>query len=117
MKGELGSVVEKPKIQDQGSDAVERVRLTGKAWKQTGGYQNPEWQEGLKSCKTGARAAARQHQVTRAIVVVTVHPGDCHKVRKLPEENHQEERPCFKGELTARRGPADQRRHGARNGP
>src|SRR5262245_25479930 len=97
MKRELGSVVEIPKTQDQGSDAVEHVRLACEAWKQTQGDQNPERQEGLQSRKTGARVAARQHQVTRAIVVVTVHPGDRHEVRKLPEENHQEERPCFKG--------------------
>src|SRR5215470_15811245 len=113
MKREPGSVVEKTNTQNQGSDAVAHIRLACEAWQQTQGYQTPEWQEGLQSRKTGARAAVRQHQVARAIVVVTVHPGDCHEVRKLPEENHQEERPCFKGELTARCGPADQGRHGA----
>src|SRR5262245_40726927 len=117
MKRELGSVVEKPKTQDQGSDAVEHVRLAREAWQQTQGYQTPKWQERLQSRKTGAGVAARQHEIARAIVVVTVHPGDCHEVRKLPEENHQEERPSFKGQLIARCGPADQGRHGAWNGP
>src|SRR5262245_22571809 len=117
MKRELSSVVEKPKTENQGSDAVEHVRLGCEARKQTQGDQNTEWQESLQSRKTVARVTARQHQVARAIVVVTVHPRDCHEMWELPKENHQEERPCFKGELTARCGPADQGRHGAWNGP
>src|SRR5262249_13707416 len=117
MKRELDSVVEKPKTQNQGSDAVEHVRLARKAWKQAEWYQSPQRQESLQSRKSASRGAARQHEVTRAIVVVTVHPGDCHEVWELPEKNHQEERPCFKGELTASCGPADQGRHGPWKGP
>src|SRR5689334_21586434 len=117
MKRELGSEVEKPKTQDQGSDAVEHVQLACEAWQQAEGYQNPQWQESLQSRKTASRGAGRQHEVTRAMVVVTVHPGDCHEVWELPEKNHQEERPCFKGEPTASCGPADQGRHGPWNGP
>src|SRR5215467_14241823 len=111
MEREPHSEVEKPNTENQSSDAVEHAHLACESWKQTQRYQKPEWEEGLQSRKTLRRGAMWQHQVARAIVVVTVHPGDRHEVRKLPEENHQEERPCFKGELVARCGPADHGRH------
>src|SRR5262249_3703010 len=116
MKCELHSEVEKPNTENQGPDAVEHAPLACKGWKHTQRYQKSEWQDGLQSRNTRRRGTMRQNDVARAIVVVTVHPGDRHEMRKLPEENHQEESPCFNGELTARCGPADQGRHSAWNG-
>ncbi len=41
----------------------------------------------------------RQHQVTGAIIILAVHPGDGHKVRELPEEEHRVECPGLEGQL------------------
>src|SRR5438309_8290855 len=90
--------------------------MASKEWIQSHGYQPLQRQKRLKSSKTWPRVAMRQHHVAGAIVVVTVHPGDRHEVRKLPQENDREERPCFESQLTGRCGPPDQWRHGARNG-
>src|SRR5689334_25147983 len=111
MKRESRSIVGKTKTDKQGFNAVSDAWLAQEGWKKTYGHQDGERQKRLQTRKPAIRGPTGQHQVSGAIVILAVHPGDCHEVRKLPEEDNTEEHPCLEGQLSRRCGPADQRRH------
>src|ERR1700741_2153775 len=105
---EFQSEGEKADSQCQRSDRIEQMRPTVVRRKQADEYQKEEWQQCLQTHHTASQEAVRKDDITRALVVVAVHPRDCHEMRKLPAKHDREEQPRFGIQMPARCGPAYQ---------
>src|SRR5439155_23686989 len=114
-KHEFCTVVQKAQIEEQSCDAGENAWPVAR--EQTNGKQGQKRQYSLQSHETNSRLAAGQHEIARAIVVFAIHPGDCHEMRELPQEENGVEYPCVQTQSTRCRCPADQRWHSSRKGP
>src|SRR5262249_35160763 len=117
-KHELCSVVEEPQAQERRSDEVELARVAHQGWRQAQRYQRQERQQGLQIHNSNSGATVmRQHQEASAVIIFTVHPGDGHEVRKLPQEKQSVERQSLDVQFAGYCGPSYERGHGPRKGP
>src|SRR5256885_11838509 len=113
-----------PRAVEQKSQAKQRRSETvDSAWLvQKDGYKADREQpqrkgENLPPGEAAFDVLRRQHDVSRAGVILTVHPGDAEKMGELPQEQQGVEDPSLQAQAAARRRPADQGWHGARKSP
>src|SRR5262249_6895433 len=77
--------------------------------------QREEWRQRLNGDEPPSRRFGRQYFIAGAIVIIAVHPRDRHEMWELPQKYDDEEDERLATDSALRRGPSDERRHGARN--
>src|SRR5437773_5057395 len=100
---------QKSQANQRRSETVDGACLVQKDGYKADREQRQRKDENLSPGKAAVDVLRRQHDVSRAGVILTVHPGDAQEVGKLPQKEHGVEDPGLAAQAAARRRPADRK--------
>src|ERR1700720_4535333 len=113
-KSKARGVAAKEETKRQNSRTIAQCKCAASGEKEAKRDENQRNHKTLPNHNTILASARGQDEISRACIVLSVHPGDGHEMWKLPQKNRRVEDPRLGVQASARRNPTNEWRHSAR---